>query len=119
MNKKRIDFFKAFAFLTVWAWKKGIHIMPICFHRTAEEQAKRYAQGRTQPGKIVTNCDGYKKKSKHQNWLAKDIVVMDADNKILWTSPDYAILGKQWEKQGHVWGGSWKSPAGDIYHFQL
>lgn len=34
--------------------------------RTAEYQASLYAQGRTAPGHIVTNCDGTKTKSNHQ-----------------------------------------------------
>lgn len=34
--------------------------------RTAEYQRELYSQGRTKPGKIVTNCDGYKFKSNHQ-----------------------------------------------------
>lgn len=34
--------------------------------RTAETQHALYQQGRTKPGKIVTNADGYKTKSNHQ-----------------------------------------------------
>ena len=34
--------------------------------RTAEYQNSLYQQGRTKPGKIVTNCDGIKNKSNHQ-----------------------------------------------------
>ncbi len=34
--------------------------------RTVEEQQALYAQGRTKPGHIVTNCDGIRKKSNHQ-----------------------------------------------------
>lgn len=34
--------------------------------RTAEKQRALYAQGRTQPGKIVTNADGVNKPSNHQ-----------------------------------------------------
>ena len=34
--------------------------------RTAAEQAALYAQGRTKPGNIVTDKDGYKNKSNHQ-----------------------------------------------------
>lgn len=34
--------------------------------RTAEYQHSLYQQGRTMPGKIVTNCDGFKNKSNHQ-----------------------------------------------------
>jgi len=34
--------------------------------RSTKLQKKMYAQGRTKPGKIITNCDGVIKKSKHQ-----------------------------------------------------
>ena len=34
--------------------------------RTIARQQTLYAQGRTSPGKIVTNCDGVSKKSRHQ-----------------------------------------------------
>lgn len=34
--------------------------------RTAAYQNSLYQQGRTKPGKVVTNCDGYKNKSNHQ-----------------------------------------------------
>ncbi|MEF2599722.1 MAG: M15 family metallopeptidase, partial [Fusobacterium mortiferum] len=59
-----------------------------CGVRTAEEQNKIYQQGRTIPGKIVTKCDGYKIKSKHQVkadglGYAFDIAVI-IDNKSNW-----------------------------------
>ena len=34
--------------------------------RTTKRQQELYAQGRTKPGKIVTNADGVRKKSNHQ-----------------------------------------------------
>ena len=34
--------------------------------RTLQQQAALYAQGRTTPGNIVTNCDGIRSKSNHQ-----------------------------------------------------
>jgi len=37
-----------------------------CGLRTLQKQQTLYAQGRTMPGKIVTNCDGILKKSNHQ-----------------------------------------------------
>ena len=40
--------------------------------RTAEYQNQLYQLGRTTPGKIVTNCDGYKSKSNHQDGMAFD-----------------------------------------------
>jgi len=38
----------------------------LCGHRTLAEQQALYAQGRTEPGNIVTKCDGIIRKSNHQ-----------------------------------------------------
>lgn len=52
--------------------------------RDKEYQASLYAQGRTKPGNIVTNCDGVKKKSNHQSGEAWDAVPVDENGNILW-----------------------------------
>ena len=44
----------------------GLILKVISVLRSTEEQAALYAQGRTKPGRTVTNCDGVWKKSKHQ-----------------------------------------------------
>lgn len=54
--------------------KNGIEIKIIQTLRDSEYQASLYAQGRTLPGKKVTNCDGYKNKSNHQSGKAWDAV---------------------------------------------
>ncbi|TXH19809.1 MAG: peptidase M15 [Hyphomicrobiaceae bacterium] len=48
-----------------WMLKNGITVLLTCTYRSDEEQAKLYAQGRTTPGKIVTNAKPGK--SKHNN----------------------------------------------------
>ena len=45
---------------------KEIDCTIVCGLRTTHEQQILYAQGRTMPGPIVTNCDGLIIKSKHQ-----------------------------------------------------
>lgn len=52
--------------------------------RDSEYQNSLYQQGRTHPGKIVTNCDGIKKKSNHQSGEAWDAVPVDDKGNILW-----------------------------------
>lgn len=42
--------------------------------RTLEEQQELYAQGRSKPGRIVTNMDGIIKKSYHQSGKAIDFI---------------------------------------------
>lgn len=93
--------------------------------RTAEEQNKLYQQGRTMPGKIVTNCDGYKLKSNHQTKSdglghAGDIAVL-VNNKITWEKKYYkevAISARiLMQKYNIEWGGDWKSFK-DLPHFE-
>lgn len=94
--------------------------------RTVEQQQKLYAQGRTTPGKIVTNCDGIKHKSNHQVkndglGYAFDIAIL-IDNKINWDKKYYIEIGKVAEelmKEYRVeWGGNWKSFK-DYPHWEL
>ncbi len=47
--------------------------------RTTEEQQALYARGRTEPGGIVTNCDGVIAKSNHQGGFAVDSVPYPID----------------------------------------
>lgn len=93
--------------------------------RIAEEQNKLYQQGRTTPGKIVTNCDGYKIKSNHQTkddglGHAGDIAVL-VNNKITWEEKYYkevAISARiLMQKYNIEWGGDWKSFK-DLPHFE-
>lgn len=93
--------------------------------RTAVEQNKLYQQGRTVPGKIVTNCDGYKLKSNHQTKSdglghAGDIAVL-INNKITWEEKYYkevANVGRELMKKYNIeWGGDWKKFK-DLPHFE-
>ena len=62
----------------------GLNIKIIQTLRDAEYQHRLYEQGRTAPGKIVTKCDGYKNKSRHQSGEAWDAVVLDDEGDIDW-----------------------------------
>lgn len=93
--------------------------------RTAVEQNKLYQQGRTVPGKIVTNCDGYKLKSNHQTKSdglghAGDIAVL-INNKIIWEEKYYkevAISARiLMQKYNIEWGGDWRNFK-DLPHFE-
>jgi len=93
----------------------GITIKVISGLRTYEEQDALYAQGRTKPGKIVTNARaGY---SNHNFGIAFDIGVFEG-NKYLGESPKYKAVGMLGMDIGLEWGGSWKSIV-DEPHFQL
>lgn len=78
--------------------------------RTAEYQALLYARGRTKPGRIVTNCDGYRKRSNHQSGLAADLAPFKNGR------PDWKCPIEHWEYLGHLarshgltWGGDWET----------
>ncbi len=93
--------------------------------RTTAEQNKLYQQGRTTPGKIVTNCDGYKLKSNHQTKSdglghAGDIAVL-VNNKITWSERYYKEVAMSarilMQKYNIEWGGDWKNFK-DLPHFE-
>lgn len=94
--------------------KAGLNLKVTETYRTVERQKYLYAQGRTRPGNIVTNCDGVKNISIHQTRRAFDVC--------------YNVRGKEYDetilrkagligsKLGFVWGGSW---GWDYPHFEL
>lgn len=97
----------------------GIRVKLIQTLRDAEYQASLYAQGRTKPGKIVTNCDGYSKKSKHQSGLAWDLVPLDSAGGIIWSDRRlYERMAEIAESLGITAGIRWKS-IGDLDHFEV
>lgn len=97
----------------------GIKTKLIQTLRDAEYQKSLYAQGRTAPGKIVTNCDGYHKQSKHQSGLAWDLVALDEHGAILWNdAKTYERMAEAAEKLHITAGIRWKN-LGDMDHFQV
>lgn len=84
----------------------GITIKVISGLRTYGEQNDLYAQGRTKPGKIVTNArGGY---SNHNFGIAFDIGVFEG-SRYLDDSPKYKAVGALGRDLGLEWGGNWKT----------
>lgn len=85
--------------------------------RTWEEQDELYAQGRTKPGKVVTNAKGGE--SWHNFGLAFDIVVLDSVGKGDWDTahPGWKQAAAIGKSLGLEWGGDWKKFK-DMPHFQ-
>jgi peptidoglycan L-alanyl-D-glutamate endopeptidase CwlK len=98
----------------------GYEYKAISGNRTWEEQAKIYAQGRTAPGKIVTNAKpGY---SNHNYGIAVDMGVFKEGKYLDGSKPSEAETFHRKaaviaEKYNIEWGGSWKSFK-DYPHFE-
>lgn len=96
---------------------QGIHIkIGECF-RTVAEQDALYAQGRTKPGKKVTNAPGSSYSSQHQWGIAFDFYLkMDVDGDGSTSDDAYNDSKGHFKKVatiakglGLAWGGDWKS----------
>ena len=93
----------------------GITIKVISGLRSYEEQNALYAQGRSRPGRIVTNArGGY---SNHNFGIAFDVGIFEG-TRYLDESPKYKAVGAMGMDLGLEWGGSWTSFK-DEPHFQL
>ncbi|MED4922887.1 LysM peptidoglycan-binding domain-containing protein [Anoxybacillus geothermalis] len=99
------------------AYREGINIIITQGLRTVEEQNELYAQGRTKPGKIVTNAKGGY--SYHNYGLAFDFAVLNDDGSVNWK------VDEQWKRVGAIgkslgfeWGGDWRGNLVDYPHLQ-
>ena len=98
----------------------GYEYKAISGNRSWDEQAKIYAQGRSAPGKIVTNAKpGY---SNHNFGIAVDMGVFESGKYLDSSSPSKAEAfhrkaSEIAEKYNIEWGGSWRSFK-DYPHFE-
>jgi peptidoglycan L-alanyl-D-glutamate endopeptidase CwlK len=83
--------------------------------RSFAEQDRLFAQGRSRPGRKVTNARGGF--SNHNFGIAFDIGVFEG-RRYLPESPKYKAVGALGVALGLEWGGNWKSIV-DQPHFQL
>jgi peptidoglycan LD-endopeptidase CwlK len=98
------------------AKRDGIELLVTSTYRDAECQDALYAQGRTTPGRRVTNAKGGQ--SWHQYRVAFDVVPLVAgkaiwDDRRIWTR-----IGELGESVGLEWAGRWKSFP-ESPHFQF
>lgn len=96
---------KADAFLKAAA-AAGLDVLVYCTVRTMQEQADLYAQGRTKPGRIVTNARPGE--SAHNFGFAFDGAPL-VGGKIDWDpeNPVWSIYGKVATDIGLEWAGNW------------
>ena len=119
-NKVQEIFRNWIAECQILAKAHGYEYKAISGNRTWEEQAKIYAQGRTAPGKIVTNAKpGF---SNHNYGIAVDMGVFKEGKYLDGSKPSEAEAfhrkaAQIAEKYNIEWGGSWKSFK-DYPHFE-
>lgn len=104
---------------------EGIQAFLTCTYRSSKEQDELYAQGRTAPGRKVTNAKGGQ--SQHNTTLngkpaarAFDIAIKGPGGALNWD-----IHHRHWKRVGEIgkslglnWGGDWTSIK-DYPHFEL
>ena len=98
--------------------KKGIYLIITEGYRTKEHQDKLYAQGRTTPGKIVTNARGSDLSSQHQWGIAFDIGIAATTPAEIYNLAMIKLVATIAKGLGLGWGGDWISPV-DTPHFYL
>lgn len=93
----------------------GLILRPTSFLRSAEQQKALFDQG-------LTNCDGTKRRSSHQDGRALDAVLERDGATLPLNDPAYDIMGALWLSLDplNVWGGAWLMPNGsrDVVHLE-
>jgi peptidoglycan LD-endopeptidase CwlK len=106
--------------------QKSLNVLVTCTWRSDEEQDALYAQGRTEPGKIVTDIAAGQG-DKHNCSIAGkpaarafDVVPLNNRRECIWdpNDPAWAQLGAIGKGLGLVWGGDWPHLQ-DRPHFEL
>ena len=89
----------------------GLNLEVSTTYRSSKAQSDLYQLGRTKPGKIVTNCDGYKVLSEHNIYPSRAIdtwVHLAGKNLAVWDIDAFDVLGKLAKKMGLIWGGDFE-----------
>lgn len=94
-----------------------IDILIYSTYRDAESQNELYAQGRTKPGRIVTNA---KAGFSYHNWRCAFDFVPIVNGKARWDdSAAYAKCGAIAEDLGFEWAGRWSGKLKEVAHLQF
>ena len=96
--------------------KQDMDILIYCTYRSNEEQDELYKQGRSKPGRIVTNARGGE--SWHNHRCAFDFVPLVA-GKPAWDDANlYRKAGVIAESVGLEWAGRWTGKLRETAHCQ-
>ena len=96
------------------AKEAGFDLLITSTLRNNAAQAELFAQGRTKPGRIVTNARPGE--STHNYGLALDVVPM-LHGKCLWDSKGWPEIGRIGESVGLEWSGRWTGKFRELAHF--
>ena len=91
-------------------------VLLTCTFRSRVDQASSYAQGRTAPGKIVTNAKPGQSLHNYYPSLAFDLA-FKRGKELIWDPPFFQKFAEIAKPLGLEWGGDWKSFK-DYPHFQ-
>ena len=115
-------------FLEIWPKLKaeygmntGLTLEISCTYRSPKAQNDLFQIGRTKPGKILTNCDGYDKISKHNLCPSRaiDVYALIIGKAVaVWDIDAYEALDKLAKQFDLIWGGNWKEFP-DRCHLEL
>ncbi|OQW33945.1 MAG: hypothetical protein A4E20_12000 [Nitrospira sp. SG-bin2] len=95
----------------------GMPVLVTCTYRSDQEQNELYAQGRTKPGRIVTNARAGE--SFHQYRLALDLYpLVNGKPDFSGTHPNWHKIAAIFIKHGFEWGYNWKRFR-EMPHFQM
>lgn len=97
---------------------KGLAIKITECLRTVAEQDDLYAQGRTKPGKIVTNAKGSSYSSQHQWGIAFDFCQNVKGKEFDNSNKFFNQVGEIAKSLGLGWGGDWTSFV-DLPHIYI
>lgn len=96
--------------------EQGIDVLIYSTYRDAAAQNALYAQGRTKPGKIVTNA---KAGQSYHNWRCAFDFVPVVDGKARWDDKEaYKTCGIIGESLGLEWAGRWTGKLKETAHMQ-
>lgn len=97
--------------------KAGIDVLIYSTYRDAASQDALYAQGRTKPGKIVTNA---RAGQSFHNWRCAFDFVPVVNGKARWDDKNaYATCGNIAESIGLEWAGRWTGKLRETAHCQF
>lgn len=111
MGQTRSSFEEKAAALEAAMRAAGYPVVRTAGTRTADEQARLYAQGRTAPGRRVTGKSGAPgDESLHQSASAFDFAFLDDRGQPSWAEEHpWEVLGTKAKELGLEWGGDWKT----------